>query len=104
MIFGMNASESKYTVPDQHKNSTRSARSSINWFSVDGWNNTASIDWSTNKDSATPVETLVQAIAQSSITLGQLSLNASVALGEWSRYGSKSTNRSFNIGIVREFR
>jgi hypothetical protein len=104
MIFAMNASESKYTVPIQRKNSTRSARSSINWFSVDGWNNTASVDWSTNKDSATPVETLVQAIAQSSITLGLLSLNASVALGEWSRYGSKSTNRSFNIGIVREFR
>lgn len=103
MIFGVNASESQYTVPDQHKNSAYSARSSLNWFTAEGWNNTASIDWSTHKDSGMPAETLVQAIAQSSITLGQLSLTANVALGEWQRSGSRSTNRSFNIGLVRQF-
>ena len=103
MIFGVNASESKYTVPDQHQNSAQSARSSLNWFTADGWNNTASIDWSTHKDSGAPADTLVQAIAQSSITLGQLSFSANVALGEWQRNGSRSTNRSFNISVVRQF-
>jgi hypothetical protein len=103
MIFGVNASESKYTVPDQHTNSAHSARSSLNWFTADGWNNTASIDWSTHKDSGTPADTLVQAIAQSSITLGQLSFSANVALGEWQRNGSRSTNRSFSVSVVRQF-
>lgn len=103
MIFGVNASETQYTVPDQRKNSFRSARSSLDWFTADGWNNTASIDWSNNEDSGTPAQTLIQAIAQSSITLGQLSLKATLALGEWQRNGSRSTNRSFNISIVRQF-
>lgn len=103
MIFGVNASETQYSVPDQRKSSFRSARSSLDWFTADGWNNTASIDWSNNKDGSTPAETLVQAIGQSSITLGQLSLRANLALGEWLRNGNRSTNRSFNISIVRQF-
>lgn len=103
-IFGVNASDSKYTVPTVHIDSTRSARSSLNWYTSDGWNNTASIDWSTYKDNGTPPETLVQAIAQSGITLGLFSFNASVALGEWTRDASRSTNKSFNINIVRQLR
>lgn len=102
LIFGLNASDTKYTLPDQHTNSSRSARSSINWFAAGGWANTASVDWSSYKGSATPPETLVQAIAQSSITLGLLSLNANLALGQWLRNDSRSTNRSFNISIVRQ--
>jgi len=103
-IFGVNASDSNYTVPTVHTDSTRSARSSLNWFTSDGWNNTASIDWSTYKDNGTPPETLVQAIAQSGITLGLFSLNASIALGEWTRDGNRSTNKSFSINIVRQLR
>lgn len=102
LIFGLNASDTKYTLPDQLTNSSRSARSSINWFTAGGWSNTASVDWSNYSGSTTPPETLVQAIAQSSITLGLLSLNANLALGQWLRNDSRSTNRSFNISIVRQ--
>lgn len=103
MSFVVNASETRYTVPAQRTNSTRAARSSLDWLTEDGWNNTASIDWSTRKDSDATAETLVQAVAQSSITLGLLSLKANLALGEWLRDGSRSTNRSFNLSIVRQF-
>jgi hypothetical protein len=103
LAFGVNASESKYTVPDQRKTSTRSARASFNWFTWSGWTHTASMDWSRYKDGSTPAETLVQAIGQSSVTLGKLSLVAEVALGEWLRNDSRSTNRSLNINIVRRF-
>jgi hypothetical protein len=103
LAFGVNASESQYTVPDQRKTSTRSAHASFNWFTWSGWTHTASMDWSRYKDGSTPAETLVQAIGQSSVTLGKLSLVAEVALGEWLRNGSRSTNRSLNINIVRRF-
>lgn len=102
LIVGMNASETRYTLPVQLTNSSRSARSSINWFTEGGWSNTASVDWSNYSGSATPPETLVQAIAQSSITLGKLSLNANLALGQWLRNNSRATNRSVNISIVRQ--
>lgn len=104
MIFSLNGRETKYTLPDQRTNSSRSARTSFNWFTEEGWTNTASVDWSNYKGSAMPAETLVQAIAQSSITRGQLSLHANLTLGEWLRNGSRSTNRSFNVAIVRQFR
>jgi hypothetical protein len=103
LAFGANASESKYTVPDQRTTSTQSARASFNWFTWSGWTHTASLDWSRYRDGSTPAETLVQAIGQSSVTLGKLSLAAEVALGEWLRNGSRSTNRSLNINIVRRF-
>jgi len=104
MIFSLNGRDTKYTLPDQRTNSSRSARSSFNWFTEEGWTNTASLDWSNYKGSTTPSETLVQAIAQSSITRGRLSLHANLALGEWLRNGSRSVNRSFNVSIVRQFR
>lgn len=104
MVIGMNAIESKYTVPDQHQNSTLSVHSSLNWYTYSGWNNSATINWSTYKDTGAPAETLVQGIARSSITLGQLSLSANVALGEWHRSDRTSTNRSFFISAVRQFR
>ena len=103
MVFGLNGSETKYKLPVQHTNSSLSAHSSLNWYLAGGWINTASVDWSRYKDSGAPAETLVQAIGQSSITLGLLSLSANVALGEWLRNGSRSTNRSFSISAVRRF-
>ncbi len=103
MIFGMNGSDTKYKLPDQHTSSSLSAHSSLNWYSGGGWTHTASVEWSNYKDSRAPATTLVQAIGQSSITLGLLSLRANVALGEWLRNGSRSTNRSLNISIVRRF-
>jgi len=104
MVFGLNASETKYTLPVQRTNSSISARGSFDWVPADGWNNSASVNWSSYKGSTIPTETLVQAIAQSSIRRGKLSLTANVALGEWQRLGSRSTNRSFNISVVRQFR
>lgn len=102
LIFGLTASETKYTLPAELTNSSRSARSSLNWFTAGGWSNTATVDWSNYQSSTTPPETLVQAIAQSSITLGLLSLNANIALGQWLRNDSRATNRSINIALVRQ--
>lgn len=103
MIIGVNATESKYTFPGQRTDSMRSARTSLNWFTQAGWIHTASIDWSNRKEGERPPETLVQLMAQSSVLLGKLSLNANVALGQWWRNDSRAMNRSFNIAAVRQF-
>jgi len=106
LTLGVSSRETRYIWPLQRTDSSLSARSSFNlfWFTGRGWSNMASVSWSGNRENAAPTETLVQASVQSSIRRGKLSLTANLALGEWQRLGSRSTNRSFNISAVRQFR
>ncbi len=103
LTFGLNASESIYTWPAQRIESLLAARTSLNWFTAGGWTHTASLDWSSHTVSPAPPETLVQLMCQSSVTLGKLSLNASIGLGQWLRDRSRAINRSLNLSAVRQF-
>jgi hypothetical protein len=103
VTFSANASQNKYTFPDEHKISLYDARSSVVWYTSSGWSNTGTVGWSTSRDSAASPQTLLQATAQSKIILGKLSLSASAAFGYALENGSRSTNRSFNLSTVRQF-
>lgn len=101
---GVSATESKYTWPSQYKDSSISAQSSLNWFTEQGWTHSAALEWGSHETDLSPSETHMQVIGRSSITVGLLSLNASLGLGQWLSGSSRSTNRSFNISAVRQFR
>jgi hypothetical protein len=103
MIFGLGASETQYTLPSQHKNASRSARTSLDWYTLEGWSNSASLDWSSYSDSGAPPQTLMSVNVRSSRTVGKLSLTASAHFSEWLRNGSRSTDLGFNINAVRQF-
>ncbi len=103
MIFGLNASETQYTLPSHHKNASRSARTTLDWFTFEGWSNSASLDWSNYSDSGAPPQTLMNASLRSSLAVGKLSLSAGVHFSESLRNGSRSTDRGFNINAVRRF-
>lgn len=103
IIFGVGATETRYSLPTQYSNSSRSARGSFSWFTAGGWSNTASLDVSNYEGTKTPPETIVQMLAQSRVTLGKLTLNTNLAYGQWLRNNTRATNRSFNVSILRQF-
>ena len=103
MITSVTASDSQYTWPAQRRDSLLAAQTSLNWYTESGWTHSATLDWTRRQQSGYPTETLVQALAKSRITMGKLSLDASLGLGQWTRAGSRSNNRSFNFSAVRQF-
>ncbi len=103
MMFGLNASETQYTLPIQHKSDSRSARTSLDWYTPGGWDNSASLDWSRNSDSGIPSQTLMQARLQSKLAVGQLTLTSGLNYSEWLRGGSRSTSLNLFINAVRQF-
>lgn len=102
LMVGLSAMRNNYLLPEPHTDATLTLSSALNWEAQSGWTHSVGLDWGRHQDGITPPETLMQIQSQSSITLGKLSLNASVALGQWLRNGSRATNRSLNLSAVRQ--
>ncbi len=103
MNFGLNASDTQYTLPSRHKNVSRSALGSLDWNTEGGWTNSASLDWSKYSNSGLPSQTLMRADLHSSLAFGQLTLSARLNFSESITNGLRSKNGGFNIDAVRQF-
>lgn len=103
LALALNATNSAVTWPVERTEDALAARASVNWFSDGGWINSAALDWSTRTTSPMPTETLIQFLAQTSVTRGKLSLSANIGLGQWLSNGNRSVNRSMNMSAVRQF-
>ena len=103
MNFGLNASDTQYTLPAQRKNASLAARTSLDWYASGGWINSASFDWNRYSDSGAPPQTLMHADLRASLTAGQLSLITILNFSDSLQNGTRSTDRGFNINAVRQF-
>lgn len=103
LMVGLMASDSVHLWPQQYLDSARALNAALDWFTPDGWIHSASLEWGQHADGNRPAETLAQFMLKSNITLGKLSLNVNLAVGQWLRGSVRSNNRSFNASAVREF-
>jgi hypothetical protein len=103
MVFGLNASDTHYTLPAEHSSAAHSARTSLDWYTLEGWNNSAIVEWSQYSDSAAPSQSLLRAGANSTRTFAKLSLTAGLNFSKSVRGGISSSDLGFNIGAVRQF-
>jgi hypothetical protein len=103
MAFSANASNVRYQMPD-HQTTTLAARSSINWRTDGGWNNTAFVGVANSSASGGANTSVVQMGARTRWGWGRLALSSGVSLDYLTTGRTQATSQRFDIAITRSFR
>ncbi|MDD2918864.1 hypothetical protein [Rhodoferax sp.] len=103
MAFSADAIKVRYQMPDS-QTTTLTARSSINWRTSGGWNNTAFVGVANSTGSGGGNTSVLQVGARTRWGWGQLALSSGVTFDYLTTGGTQSASQRFDIAITRSFR